>query len=371
MLEKYDVDTIQKYILDDKYNRLNEINEIDKLIGNYPYIKLGINGDWGSGKSVVARMIYYATNNFLNQEATDACSNSFPNMMNGNTNIIYFDASKEDIFDNPLLSLAKVISVELDKKYKLNTKTYVEQLIEIFSFIPFVAKLNNIINQTQKLVNKESYLDELYDTEKIIEIITQIFEKGEKYVLLIDELDRCEPKYVLELLSTIKHFFGLDNLAIIYFYNYKELWQLIEKEYGYENEQYLQKFIDFEIKIKRNNYYINYSAESLSSMDFKLKMCSIIYDLNPREINNLKFIMKIADFYKKVDIFHALAISHLCIKKMGVSSFTYDYFLSKRVMLREIVSSNELNSFYDKIRVKFETTDAQYYLDEMIEKYVA
>lgn len=371
MLEKYNVDTIQEYILDDKYNRLNEISEMDKLIGSYPYIKLGINGDWGSGKSVVARMIYYAANNTLNQAATDVCSKFFPNMMNGNTNIIYFDASKEDIFDNPLLSLAKVISVELDKKYRLNTKTYVEQLIEIFSFIPIVSKINNIINQTQKLVNTESYLDELYNTEKIIQIVTKLFEKGKKYVLLIDELDRCEPKYVLELLSTIKHFFGLDNLAIIYFYNYKELWQLIKKEYGYENEQYLQKFIDYEIKIKRNNSYINLSPESLSSMDFKAKMCSIIYDLNPREINNLKFMMKIADFYKKVDIFHALAISHLYIKKFETRTFTYEYFLSKRAMLREIVSNNELNSFYDKIRVKFETPDAKYYLDEMIDKYVA
>lgn len=371
MLEKYNVDIIQEYILDDKYNRLNEIGEIDKLIGSYPYIKLGVNGDWGSGKSVVARMIYYAANNSFNQAATDICSKFFPNMMNGNSNIIYFDASKEDIFDNPLLSLAKVISVELEKKYQLNTKTCVEQLIDIFSFIPIVSKINNIINQTQKLVNAKSYLDDLYNTEKIIEIITQLFENGKKYVLLIDELDRCEPKYVLELLSTIKHFFGLDNLAIIYFYNYKELWQLIKKEYGYENEQYLQKFIDYEIKIKRNNFYINYSEESLSSADFKVKMCSIIYDLNPREINNLKFIMKIEDFYKKVDIFHALAISHLCIKKMEPKTFTYDYFLSIRSMLREIVSSNELNTFYDKIRVKFEIPDAKYYLDEMIDKYVA
>lgn len=30
-------------------------------------------------------------------------------------------------------------------------------------------------------------------------------------LILIDELDRCRPEYVIELLETVKHFFGVKN----------------------------------------------------------------------------------------------------------------------------------------------------------------
>ena len=48
-------------------------------------------------------------------------------------------------------------------------------------------------------------------------------------ILIVDELDRCNPYYATKLLETIKHFYNLSNVTVIIASNNKELQNTIKK----------------------------------------------------------------------------------------------------------------------------------------------
>ena len=371
MRELYDKNTIQEYLLIDKYGRADEIVNIDKLIGLSSNIKIGINGNWGSGKSVVARIIDYASNFQLDGEAIKFCESKFPNFMNEHRFVIYYDASKEDIFNNPLLSLVKVISKYLDEKKEFEKKDIFESLLNVCLEVPYLAILARGAKEIKKQCNTETYLDELYNTEFLIKKVKELFDENKKYVLIIDELDRCDPKYVLKLFNTIKHFFDLDNLAIIYFYNYDELWHLIKNEYGYENEQYLQKFVDYEMKLSPVKNY-NFFDYKFDYYYIYLSICSVIYRLNPREINNLEYIYKLHNKTNpKTNLFEMLLITHFLIKKLKVEDFKYNFIVEQKDYICKKIGLEK--NFFEEILASIERQypiDANdEYLELFLQKY--
>ena len=231
----------------------------------------------------------------------------------------------------PLLSLAKVICEELDNQDALEKHNILKSLIEMFESIPNVG---NIVKFVHKSSETETPLKDMYSTQSIIDKIKSLFNEGEKYILLIDELDRCNPQYVLDLLSTIKHFFDIKNLSIIYFYNYEELWNIVQHYYGYKDEQYLQKFIDYEINLS-TKHFNNFSFENISNhISNKLEMAQIMYDLNPRELNNLYFLLRnknLKNYYADLII-----ITHVIIKRNKIETLTEEY-ISKLITKLEYI----------------------------------
>lgn len=369
MRELYDEKTIQQHLLNDEYGRIDEIVNIDKLIGLSPNIKLGINGNWGSGKSVVARIIDYASNYQLDGEAIKYCESKFHNFMNENCFVIYYDASKEDIFNNPLLSLVKVISKYLDAKEELEKNDIFESLMNVCLEVPYLSILARGVKEIKKHFKEETYLNELYNTEFLIKKVKELFDENRKYVLIIDELDRCDPKYVLKLFNTIKHFFDLDNLAIMYFYNYDELWHLIKNEYGYENEQYLQKFVDYEIKLNPIKYY-HFANQTNQNFNVALKICAILYNLNPREINNLSYIYSLKnDNSFSIQHLELLVITHFLIKKLGDEEFNYKTLRDKKGILTNFIDENLILRYFRIIADSFDRTDFKMNIDLIKEKY--
>lgn len=72
-------------------------------------------------------------------------------------------------------------------------------------------------------------------------------------VILIDELDRCKPNYAIELLETVKHFFGVKNLIFIFLVNKKQLKESIGKTDDNCTE-YFEKFFDIQFKLPELEY---------------------------------------------------------------------------------------------------------------------
>ena len=68
-----------------------------------------------------------------------------------------------------------------------------------------------------------------------------------RLIFVIDELDRCQPSFSVELLEKIKHFFNSEKVLFILAYNKEQLNQSIRHVYGVNNPNtYLQRFIDLE-----------------------------------------------------------------------------------------------------------------------------
>lgn len=68
-----------------------------------------------------------------------------------------------------------------------------------------------------------------------------------RLIFVIDELDRCQPSFSVEVLEKIKHFFGSEKVLFVLAYNKEQLNQSIRHVYGVSNPNiYLQRFIDLE-----------------------------------------------------------------------------------------------------------------------------
>jgi len=75
-------------------------------------------------------------------------------------------------------------------------------------------------------------------------------------VIIVDELDRCRPDYSIKLLETVKHLFDIPNIAFILSIDKRQLCSAVKGFYGSDEinaEEYLKKFIDFEVSLPEPN----------------------------------------------------------------------------------------------------------------------
>lgn len=64
-------------------------------------------------------------------------------------------------------------------------------------------------------------------------------------IFIIDELDRCKPKFALSLIESIKHLFSVPNITFLLVMNRVQLEEAVRCEYGrgVDASRYLQKFV--------------------------------------------------------------------------------------------------------------------------------
>ncbi len=77
--------------------------------------------------------------------------------------------------------------------------------------------------------------------------------ESKKIIICIDELDRCNPNFVVSFIDIITHFFGIENLVFILGVNHsyieKSIAHVYSKEIATDGEGYLTKFINFSIEL--------------------------------------------------------------------------------------------------------------------------
>ena len=83
-------------------------------------------------------------------------------------------------------------------------------------------------------------------------------EPNKMKIILIDELDRCNPLFAIRLLERIKHFFNKKNIIFIIAVDMNALSSSMKAIYGseYITEQYLSRFFDYELQLPHHeNFY--------------------------------------------------------------------------------------------------------------------
>ena len=140
----------------------------------------------------------------------------------------------------------------------------------------------------------EAQIKSFNDKKKGINDFRALLEKfvdnvdGEKpVVFIIDELDRCRPKYAVEVLEQIKHLFSVPGIVFALSIDKIQLGNAVRGFYGsdlIDADEYLRRFIDLEYKIQKPNtqLFINHlydyfdfdnfidSPDRTSSSDFDL-----------------------------------------------------------------------------------------------------
>lgn len=246
---------------------------------------------------------------------------------------IYINAFSQDYIDDPFLLIAaeirNTISGDETLKKKLTTKIMAVGKALAPSFYKgsvstgakWLMGINDGADKLEQLQEKlvDATSDEIglwiekqikeHENNKnaIAEFKTVLKEvaqaQEQPIVIMVDELDRCNPLFSVRLIERIKHFFDIPNIVFVLVTDKTQLQATICHQFGYSpkiGKQYLEKFIDVTIELTPDlvskDAYLHFVTETLKAMNFSqdaitaLRIDIVIYAvamrLSIREIKN-------------------------------------------------------------------------------------
>lgn len=344
-MESYDLKPTTKNILatlkNDKIRRreyiIRFIDFLDNLNQN---ASISLDGDWGSGKTFFIKQIAYIllqTNKFIRRASNNDFELNELKSFLGEKAIqdrvllpVYYNAWENDNNTDPVLTIIKEIikaysssgKFEGDSNVKEGIKDIIKNLIASFSLeIPIqnsdntsgstilnISGVNiaNIVDSFDKF-KKENLLKQIEEQDSIKNKINELLstlciEKGDRFVIFIDELDRCKPTFAVNLLERIKHYFDNEYVIFIFSTNIIELQNTVKKYYGdnFDSFTYLDKFFDYKFSLPSPDIknYLNFIEAPLSSSYVDEHILYIIehFNLSMRNINHFLSTYKIVSY---------------------------------------------------------------------------
>lgn len=333
-MENYNIEPLKVNLINLlKKNSINRNKEISKFLNIFlndqSNQRIFIDGDWGSGKTFfVSQISLLLERDKYALDAFNVGENALLNNINNNYIVVYFNAWKNDYFDDPIPAIFLTLINSLDKfnksiknkKKKDAIKKGLTDTLEAVmhsaqfklgpltinpeDFAKAIQHASETYNQTDVALKGFTAVNSLRDTiNKNINKISCVSNK--KIVLIIDELDRCKPKYSLSLLEQTKNLFDSQNLKIIYSLNMKELSSSIQGEYGpqFDGQKYLSRFYDWKFSLARPSTkkylkFLNIELHSQYATDMLLELIDF-YDIPLRTINSI--MAECEDLYKTID----------------------------------------------------------------------
>lgn len=275
----------------------------DALLENHHLMALY--GEWGSGKSTLLHAL------------KEKLSTGTINPNDYEYEVLYFEAWKFENDDELTLSLFDMI-LEIYKK-QLNetddlyntTKSIAKTFLTFGKNIALSSKINFWGIELDLGKAGEDTINELQKANSYYELAKQFEEQFNKLVgkitenkpllIIIDDLDRCEPENTLKLLSSIKHFFNHEKLLYFCAIDKNAINNAIKIKYGdiIEPDEYLNKLFTLSFNMPRSSNttgIINYFIESIhkeleiNKDDYSSDLLDLLQALNinnPREIKKL------------------------------------------------------------------------------------
>ena len=252
-------------------------------------LTIGLNGEWGSGKTTLIKMIQQ---NIAEMSDNSDCED---------TTCINFNAwaaEKTDI----VISLLQKISKFLDTRqtYRLHRRI-LKKFLTKTSNNPWInlsvdiALRKWMIGMPYKEV-KEHFTKPPPSAEDFSKQIENLL-KGERLIVFIDDLDRCNASNILELLETIKNVLDAKNLIFCITVDMKQIERAWELRYNsdlvkIESEEYIEKLfpVIFSLPPKTDDDVGDYigSLVPIDEEHDKLRL-HLIQNLtrNPRKIKRM------------------------------------------------------------------------------------
>lgn len=224
---------------------VQNITDIIKAANTDRSWTFAINGAWGIGKSFVLNMLERK----LNEEE---CV------------VVKYDAWKNDFYQDPLIAILHNVldGIETSNRCKelfKGTKNGILAFYELIKIIPFIESVDDKAKKAFKQLSKDNKYNQLKIAEDFVSFndalglvkqhLRKITEK-QKLVILVDELDRCEPDYSLTVLNRLHNLFDVPNVVVIVAVNKQQLENIIKSKYN--TDKYLEKFFDLSFTLLTN-----------------------------------------------------------------------------------------------------------------------
>lgn len=174
-------------------------------------LNIGIFGSWGSGKSTLLNMLDEKLNN----------------KYKGSFLCIHFDAWVHRNEENMLIALLHTFHDQLltdeTNRFKSSAEKISSILLRLGTDI-FLKKVTANVVDVEKLENLEksffnkrgTIISEMRQLRtSLLNEVEVMAKKGIKVVFFIDDLDRCEPDQIIDLLESVKLFLDLKHVFVI------------------------------------------------------------------------------------------------------------------------------------------------------------
>ena len=315
----------------DAIGRNNEVFNFSELLSTLegPY-SVAIDSEWGSGKTFFVKQVKMLLDllnpqSKVDKEISDKILKKFnlDSELNENSEkvdnsiySIYFDAWKNDADDEPIKSLIYDIMLELDFKYNFSNTKLTDAGIQALKFLTPV--IGGAVETGSKILDSlfseeqlKPFIKKKLFAKEIQNFISELpNERGNKLVIFIDELDRCNPAYAVKLLEQIKHYMEDDRIIFVFSVNINQLQHTIKHHYGniFNATKYLDRFFDLQVKLPKANmmkFYENMGLNNSENYTINTICVSIIetFDFSLREIVRLYQNVKVATENFKEDMY--------------------------------------------------------------------
>jgi len=318
------------------------------LIGNkdqFDEIKMfSLYGEWGSGKSSLMKYLEKELKTDFNTFFFEAWE--FEKDENLAMSLLEFITSKNiDIPEqlcSDILKYGGRILRGLGKSIKLNIPLFPNGPAIELDPSAFVEE----ISKDEELTFYKAL--ESFKTEFIrFEDEITNGDKPKYNIVFIDDLDRCEPEQVLNLLSAIKLFFTYGEKTIFFCgIDKKAVEQAVKTKYGeiVKANEYLEKIFDISF--------------SMPEYDDVLKLVSVYFDNREIKLGEFKGKLneKIADFFRELNFTNPRRVKKVLNKYLILSNF--------RTILKEDIKYKDMvpNIFINENGNFFETILTLYFL---------
>lgn len=359
-----------------KENLIQKLREdsLDRNVAIYRFIRLllsiedamtiSIDGDWGSGKTFFVKQLKLVLESYnLNFKISDDDKSNEninkndveqirkvmsnidkdffdENLVNNPYFVIYYDAWENDDEVDPILSLIFRIVESVSEYFNIEINFKIFDNIPLLKEISIIKDLKSIFKFNSMLENQKQSDD---IKQKIKDFLNSLLEeRGNKLIVIIDELDRCSPSYAVKMLERIKHYFDSDSIIFIFSTNLSQLTYTIKKFYGegYDSCRYLNRFFDLTLRLPEvnlekycsnikfyddNNYFITVVSRQVIK-DYKLSL---------RQINKFHKLLKISVFnILKNRTFDIHYVRYFCVS-----------FINPIAIALSIIDVNKYNDF--------------------------
>lgn len=229
-----------------------------------------------------------------------------------------------------------------------------------------IEKIFNKTRQTMESSPKQKLEDVLKEKKVFIKTIGEIVKACQKklghdnkypILIMIDELDRCRPDYVISLLERIKNLFEVDGIFFVLAIDKEQLYSVVEHTFGVKKTEerdnravYLQKFVNMDYELCKPEMY-EYVSACLQDISLRYDSHDKVFDIDYNSplsafesdfyflyedngINSIREFEKVYErFYMVVNSYQLSSIEALIIwktlldKKPIVNLFKWNNFI--------------------------------------------
>lgn len=205
-----------------------------------------VNGHWGVGKSFVLNMIEGQIR-MIQQEGP----------ISDKYLLFHYDCWKYDYYEEPIIAIVASMMDELDTNVKIipmdkvemvksilkavgssllmNANDKIKELINI-DIEEIADSLKNGLDNVDKKIENNHQYDSYFAFKKVLTCFRDTINglaESQTVIMVVDELDRCLPEYMVKVLERLHHVFDkVENVQVIISMDKEQIKHTIHQIYG-------------------------------------------------------------------------------------------------------------------------------------------